>query len=445
MKRRQFLQGAAGATVALPLLPSLSARADAGDFPQRLVFMYAPNGVPVGTWWPAAGATERDFQLASAMTPLAPHRDDITIVGGLELGTTGPGGPHARGMGALLTAQSLQEGTMPSNNGQLAGWADGVSLDQYLAQQLRPETPFPSLEIAVRGDNYRATNMSRLSYAGPGAPLTPQSDPAVLWQRLFPGVDQAPTDEAIRRTVLDTVREQFAVLRGRVGTEDRDVLDAHLGFVSDLQSRITADPIMASCSEGAAMPIIDDVNGDGDPDADADLTMSKVAEAQVDLLAAAVGCNLTRIATFQFANAWDRVVYPWVSGPSKTGHDISHAGNGDTVAQTAWTEIARYQMSLMARLIQTLKNMPEGDGSVLDHTAIVWTSEVAVGNTHSHRNLPVVIAGSLGGKLRTGQYLRFDGRFHADLLTTLKLAMGVDGESFGLVQFNQGPLPGLLV
>ena len=438
--RRNFLRGVGGAAVALPMLPSLRARAESGP-PKRLVFMYAPNGVPVQTWWPTPGATPRDFTLNTVHASLERFREKLSFVGGLDMAALGPGGPHARGMGTALTGVELRSGTMPSNNGQLAGWANGISLDQYLVQRLQPDTPFPSLQLGVRGDNYRSTNMSRLSYAGPGQPLSPISDPATVWQSLFPGASVRPEDEALQLRALDAVRAQFSALRARVPAEERDVLDAHQARVMELQSRIAQQSGGGSGSCTApAKPMVADVNGDEQPDPDNDATMRRVAELQIDILASALACDLTRVATFQFSNAWARVSYPWVGRPA-TNHDISHTGLSDQISQKAWTDIATYQAELLARLIEALEAIPEGDGTVFDNTAILWLSEISVGNTHSHSNMPYVLAGSLGGALRAGEFNAFSGRYHNDLLVTLMNAMGVEGDSFGDPDLCKGTLP----
>lgn len=443
LSRRALLRGATGA-LALPLLPSLRARAQEGVFPKRIVFMYAPNGVPPESWWPTAGATPRDFTLNVAHRSLEPFKDRLSIIGGLDMAATGPGGPHARGVGTALTGQELQLGDMPSNDGRLAGWANGISLDQHIASVLQPQTPAATLQVGVRADNHRATNMSRLCYAGPAQPLSPISDPSFLWRQLFPGATTRPGEEARQLLALDTVRAQFAALRGRVGTEDRERLAAHEEMVTDLQSKLAdvGDGVNPSC-EAPSQPVVADVNGDLNPDFDHDMTMRRVAEIMVDMLALALTCDLTRIATMQFANAWARVTYPWL-GRVSTNHDLSHAGNNDRPSQEAWTSAATFHGDLLARLMQALSAAPEGDGTVLDNTIILWFSEIAIGNVHTHTNMPYIVAGDGGGALQQGQYLRFSGRYHNDLLVTLMNAMGVEGERFGRPELCQGPLPGLL-
>ncbi|MEM1026267.1 MAG: DUF1552 domain-containing protein [Myxococcota bacterium] len=437
--RRNFLRGIGGAVIGLPLLPSLRARAQ-GAAPKRLVFMYAPNGVPVQTWWPTPGASVRDFTLNEVHASLERYKGEISFVGGLDMAALGPGGPHARGMGTALTGVELQSGTMPSNNGQLAGWANGSSLDQHLVQRLEPGTPFPSLQLGVRADNFRSTNMSRLSYAGPGQPLSPISEPRTLWQTLFPGAALRPEDETLQLRVMDAVRAQFSALRRQVPSDEREVLDQHQARVVELQSRLAQQT--GGSGNGCAAPtepMVADVNGDDEPDADNDATMRRVAELQIDMLATALACDLTRIATFQFSNAWARVSYPWV-GRLATNHDISHTGLNDQISQEAWTDIATYQAELLARLVDALKAIPEGDGTVFDNTLIVWLSEIAVGNTHTHTNMPYLLAGDLGGTIRKGEFNSFSGRYHNDLLVTLMNAMGVDGDRFGNPELCQGPL-----
>jgi hypothetical protein len=449
--RRHFLKALGGAAL-VPFVPSWtgaratwgprSARAAGG--PKRMIFMYAPNGVPPATWWPQSTGGDR-FNLGPAQAPLAPHKDDLLVLRGLNFAARGPGGPHARGVGTALTGTRLQEGSMPSNDGRLAGWADGPSLDQHLAQRLNPKTPFASLEVGVRADQHRATNMSRLNYSAAGRAIPPISDPLTLWKQLFPEAGEPRTGEEFQGTVLDAVKAQFDVLKGSVSSEDRQRLEAHLAHVEQIQNRIESLPGgggSSSCGAPRA-PNVADVNGDGDPDPDHDETMRSVAELQLDLLVLALACDRTRIATYQYTNAWARMTYPWLGSP-RTNHDLSHAGDSNQVAQEAWTSVATYHMELLARLIASLKAVPDGDGSLFDSTAIVWFSEVAVGNTHTHQNMPYVIAGDLGGTFRTGRYVDAGERFHNDLLVTLMNGMGVDGSAFGDPDLCTGPISELL-
>ncbi len=445
--RRRFLKAAGGAAL-LPFLPSLDRgrwrlgpSAARAATPKRLVFMYAPNGVPPATWWPlsAPGAA---LQLGPAQAALAPWSDRVTVVRGLSFAARGPGGPHARGVGTALTGTQLQPGDMPSNDGTLAGWANGPSLDQVLAARLSPGTMFPTLQVGVRCDHHRSTNMSRLSYGAAGRPIPPVSDPATLWQTLFPEVVEDRAGAGFQGLVLDAVKQQIELVKGAVSAEDRRTLEAHMSHVDAIQTRLAAMGGGGGC-ESPAPPVVEDVNGDGSPNPDHDATMERVAELQMDMLVLALACDRTRIATYQFGNAWARMTYPWIDSP-RTNHDLSHAGDNQVAEQAAWTAVTSYHMGMLARLIRGLQAVPDGDGTLFDSTAIVWFTEVAVGNTHSHRNMPYLVAGDLGGALRSGQYIDVGDRFHNDLLVTLMNAMGVQENRFGDADLCTGPIEALL-
>lgn len=441
--RRRFLQACGGAAL-LPFVPVAgpAGRAQANvRAPKRLIFMYAPNGVPPATWWPSGS---EPLELNTSMAALEPHKADINVLRGLNFAAQGPGGPHARGVGTALTGTRLQQGNMPSNDGRLAGWADGPSLDQHIAQQLNPDTAFPSLQVGVRADHHRPTNMARLNYGAAGQALPPISDPMALWKSVFPEGAPPRTAADFQDTILDAVQAQFARLKSRVSSEDRQRLQAHLAHVESIQQRLSDLPMDIGGEQCGTPqePSIADVNGDGSPDPDHDQTMQSVAELQMDLLLLALACDRTRIATYQYANAWARMTYPWLGSP-RTNHDLSHAGNSNVDAQAAWSAVASYHMGLLARLISGLKAIPDGEGSLFDSTAIVWFTEVAVGNTHTHTNMPYVVAGSLGGSFETGRYLDCGGRYHNDLLVTLMNAMGVPGSTFGTASLCRGPIESL--
>ncbi|HYQ30212.1 MAG TPA: DUF1552 domain-containing protein, partial [Polyangiaceae bacterium] len=179
LSRRHFLRAAGGAAVALPLLSSLRAAAEGENFPKRLVLMYTPNGVVPDAWWPKNVTSETSWELNAIHQSLAPFKDRLLFVGGVDLTVTndGPGGLHQKGIGGLFTGQQLQSGALFVDGcGQTSGWANGISLDQELAKTLAVGTPIKSLELGVRSTENDV--QGRIAYAGPGAPLPPMNDPS---------------------------------------------------------------------------------------------------------------------------------------------------------------------------------------------------------------------------------------------------------------------------
>jgi hypothetical protein len=427
-------------------------RAQAQAFPKRLVLFYNPNGSIPEAWSPAGADTQKEFaltpeNLGEIHKPLAPFADRLLILGGIDLSVAelGPGGPHQRGIGSLYTGEQLQQGEFVDGCGKTAGWANGISVDQEVANvvSLDPAfgpTKFKSLELGVRATE--ADMQARISYAGPGLPLPPMNNPTDVWQRLF----GEPLLIDPRKSVLDTVRAQFAALRSRVGAEDRGKLDQHLDFVKDLEIRVTGSAVAVNCTTPAKPDPTLEVSKADD--------MPRITTAQLDLLAHALACDLTRVASVQISTALNRILFPWIPRDPKApmaynwgmqeGHTLSHSADTDLGARAELVTHARWHAEQLAYFMNALNQFPEGSGTLLDNTLIVWGNEVSRGNTHSHVAMPLLVAGSLGGAIRTGRYVNFGpGMPHNRLLVSILNAMGIDTNAFGHPDFATGALSGL--
>lgn len=440
VSRRTLLKAASGAVLSLPLLPSLRARAQEAPPVRRLVTMYTPNGVIHEGWWPTAVASESDFQLSSSHQPLAPYRDRLLILAGLDLKVAlqGAGGPHQRGIGGLFTNMPLGEGAFVDGCGRTAGWATGISIDQRVANEIGGGSPIASLQLGVRATENDV--QGRISYAGPGMPLPPLNTPLDLYKRVFDGFSPpavTPDDDAAkalllqRKSVLDAVSSEFAALSPRLSAADRQTLDAHLTLVRDVERRLALG--LGDCSKPDMPPTLDGVS---------EVDMPQIAELELDMLALAFACDLTRVASFEISTALNRIRYPWVQSLGE-GHSLSHAGASDMAATTQLLARQNWHSSLIARLFERLAAIPEGDGTVLDNTLLIWGSEVSLGTSHTHDNMPLLVAGG-SWAFRTGRYLQYQGNSHADLLVSILNAMGVSDTTFGDPQFCTGPLPGLV-
>lgn len=441
ISRRNVLRAASGAVLALPLLPSLrGAHAQAEEFPKRFVTMYTPNGVIHEGWWPTAVNSETDFELSASHQPLAPYRDRLLLLSGLEMkvAAVGPGGPHQRGIGALFTNMPLGEGVFVDGCGRTAGWATGISVDQRIAAEIGQNSPIGSLQLGVRATENDV--QGRISYAGAGMPLPPVNDPLELYKRVFqnfsppastPDEDAAKALLAQRKSVLDAVASEFGVLSARLSSADRATLDAHLTLVRDVERRLSLG--MGDCAKPEAPPQLDQVS---------ELDMPQIAELELDLLALAFACDLTRVASFQISTALNRIRYPWLESMGE-GHALSHTGFSDTNARDQLIARQTWHASLIARLFDRLATVPEGDGTALDNTLLFWGNEVSMGTTHTHDNMPFLLAGG-GWAFRTGRFLTYDKNSHADLLVSIVNAMGVDESTFGDPNYCTGPLSGLV-
>lgn len=436
--RRLFLTGAAG-TLALPLLESYFARAAEGDAPKRIVLFYNPNGTVPASWFPQDAASETDFNLGPILSPLKAYKERLLIARGIH-STVGQdplnnGGPHQRGIGSLFTGQMLLEGEFKDGCGKTAGWAAGMSIDQVVAAELGSSTPFRSLELGVRANSNDV--QGRIAYAGPGQPLPPTNSPGEAYQRLFMRAE--PLDpsnpDSRRQSILDTVKDQYAHLEKQVGLDDKEKLQKHLALVEDLERRLgligTADP---SCEAPSEPPVLA---------TDDEQTMPEVSRLQLDLLAASFACDLTRVASVQYSTGFNRIRYPWVDDLGE-GHSLSHSGDSNAEAWGALTARAAWHAGEIAYLMDKLAAMPEGEGTVLDNTLILWGNEVSQGNSHSLDNIPYLVCGNLGGALRSGRFVDFANKSSCDFLHALLQAFGIERELFGHPEHASGVLSGML-
>lgn len=447
LHRRGFLRGAGGAALALPLLQMFEGkgRAEAGvaedGFPLRFVVFFHPNGVWPPSWWPGGEPTENQWELASSLQPLQAHKEQLLILDGIDMpaADAGPGEDHQQGMGAVLSGRPLQVGNFVGGDGSLAGWGDGVTVDQVIAQHIGTTTPFGSLEFGVRASAFGGSEVrTRMIYAGAAQPIAPIDDPVQMWGQLFSELDLDPSEMAILRdkrvSVLDTVAQQFAALENKAGTEDRIRLQQHAALVSDLELRLKNTPALGeSCvppgAPGAIAP--DSAN-----------TMEQVSALQIDMLVMALACDLSRVASIQYSNGMNHTQFPWI-GSMTDGHQLSHAGPTDAVAWAEWSQREHWYATQFARMLDGMSAIPEGDGTMLDHTVILWVNELSQGNTHSHQRMPFVTAGSLGGHFRTGRYLAHANEPHNNLLVSLQNAFGIESNTFGAPEFCTGPLANL--
>jgi hypothetical protein len=444
LDRRRWLQGSLAAAAAIPLLDATRARGQAATYPRRLLVFYTPNGTIDAEWRPTGGET--DFTLGRILQPLAPYRDKLLVLGGVHmpLADSGFGSHHTRGVGGLLTGRPILEGTFESAGPPTAGWASGISLDQHIAKALAPPTPFQTLELGVQVVD--AEVRGRLSYSGASQPLPPVESPYAAFDRIFAGVMPGATDPALealrkrRETVLSLVREELGDARSKVGAEDRTKLDQHLTAIRDIERRLTG--VVPAGTGDCAPPAL------GAPlDVQATENMPAIGALHMDILASALACDLTRVATLQWTHAESDHAFPWL-GIDQAHHTMSHSGDNDQAAQENLTKINVWYAEQLAYLLAKLAEYPEGDGSLLDNTVVLWCNEVGKGNNHDHRDLPFLLAGSCGGHFATGRFVDYSaaggaGHPHNDLLVSLANAMGTADTTFGDPAHCTGPLPGL--
>lgn len=440
LDRRTFLRGAGGLALALPFLDAMAGSASAVDFPKRFVVFFTGLGTVKEAWLPTG--TETSFELGEILAPLSPYRDKLLVIEGIDMESAhhGPGDPHQQGIGQALTGTELQEGTLfpyACNPAARVGWGGGISVDQLLAAKLGERTKLSSLELGVQVQY--ANVSSRVSYLGPGQPVPPEDDPRAAFDRLFLDLSADPADlerrRALRRRVLGSVMEDYGSLARTLGGEDRQKLEQHLDAVSEIEKRLEAPALLGGA---CALPELSDPL-----DVYANDNFPAIGRLQTDLLAMALACDLTRVASIQWSATQAGKVFTWL-GQSDTHHALSHSNVSDEGKQQQLIDIGRWQAEQLAYLLGKLDAVQEGTGTLLDNTLVLWCTDIAQGQSHARRDMPYVIAGGAGGALRTGRYLRYEGDPHNNLLVTLCNAMGVDVSTFGNPAYCTGPLPGLL-
>jgi hypothetical protein len=440
MDRRSFLKtlglGAAGAAT-LPLMPSLGSPAP-GEFPMRVVIFFSANGTIPWRWRPTGGENDWTIPDDGILTPLRPHKDDLLILDGIDMisARNGPGDGHQRGMCHMLTGTEMGTGNFPGGGGQLAGYAGGISVDQHIAQQVHNGEMFDSIELGVQcgGPN----SWSRMSSKGYNRPVEPVQNPYTIYDRIFGALEQdAAQRERIRKrraSVLDFVSEDLRKVKQRASTFDRDRLEQHLTSIREIEQRLnTGDDQGIACEPP-------NLGGRFDPSKEANYPQT--GGLMMDMLVSSLACGLTRVASLQWSRSVSQIAHPWANAGSRH-HDLSHEGDSNTNAVEELVKINRWYAEQFAYLINKMKQIPEGDGTLLDNTIVVWANELGKGNSHTRNNVPYVVAGG-GGQWRTGRYLTFDDDPHNNFLVSLCRAAGVQTDTFGNAEYCTGALPGLV-
>lgn len=458
LTRRHVLRGAGGLLVALPALEALlpkAARAQPAAAPKRFIGVYHPNGVftfptvnptnpdPREEWHWFPRGTETNFTLSRIHRPLERFKSKLLMTGGLDMSVavSGPGEQHQRGVGAFLTGAKLDMGSFVGNDGSRAGYALGPSIDQTLVGLIGQGTRIGSLQLGVH--TLLANVAGVVSYAGASQPLLPQNDPRLTFRTLFMDSGMPPTEmdkvRARRKSVLDAVQDQLASLKKNVSTSDKAKLDQHLTLIRDLEQRVTALPT-GTCSNP------------GDPgtiDYTAEMEMPHVSQLQIDLLLLAFRCDLTRVATIMYSDAMNHVAMPFIcdtSTPQKCVtsdvHNLTHYSDSDpTRVQVAWRDT--WIAEQIARILSGLEGISETDGTnALDHSLLLWGSDVSRGNVHAHDDMPFVLAGG-GAGFRMGRYVRWQSQYHNDLLVSIVNGFGGSVTTYGEPTFCRGALGNL--
>lgn len=428
VRRRDLLRGLGVGLVAAPFLDLLArpraTRAAGGASARRLVIFFSPNGTVPAHWTPAGGETDFSFPAGSILEPLTPIREHLTVIGGLDFFGADN---HEGGMAAMLT-----------DGGGAGHVSGGMSVDQYVAAELAAQTRFRSLELGVQTSAWGGGIQTRMSYSAPGAFVTPDDDPAHVFDRLFGdfvGGDSAAAKlKARRQRVVDLLVEEAGDLRRRLGAEERPKLDAHLEALAQVEKGLAGS--LVGCAVPDPPAALSPYDNAAFPD---------VGKQQMDLLVLALACDMTRVASLQWSHTVSPMVPSWL-GISEGHHSLSHIDDSNAAGLAQFVAAERWFAEQFVYLVDKLAATPEADGSgsMLDNTLVVWAKEMGDSRAHVCKGVPFVLAGKAGGYLtQTGRYLTYPGESHAGLLVSICQAMGLQNDSFGDPAHGTGPLAGL--
>jgi hypothetical protein len=431
--RRRLLGGLGAATVLTPFVPLLEGQAETGSFPRRLVLLFSANGTLHERWAPSGNET--DFTLPQILAPLESYKDKMIVLDGLRVLRSGPGDGHQMGMGCMWTGSKLLEGGDFQGGGDsgTAGWCGGISVDQEIANAIGQETPYKSLEFGIQCGG--ATVWSRMCYSGPNQPIAPEDNPSAMFDRLFAdlGIDNSALErlKAERGSVIDLVKDDLTRLNTRASGSDRQKVEAHLDAIRAIETRNNMAP-----------PVCDQPELDIGPDHNANANFPHTSKLQIQQLVMSLACDLTRVASLQWSRSVSNTRFDWIGVP-EGHHDISHWGDSDPAMVDKITAINVWYAEEVKYLLDAMAAVPEGDGTLLDNSIVVWGNELSRGNSHGNRPVPFVIFGSGGGVLQTGRHLRYDDVAHNRFLVSLCNAMGLATQSFGDNDPGSGGLAGL--
>jgi hypothetical protein len=426
LPRRTLLRGL-GAGIALPLLDAMTpalAKTARRRPPVRLAVLYVANGVHMADWTPRGrgGDVELPAVLPPILTPLAKHRRDLLVLSGFAQDNAAPlgdgGGDHARALATFLT------GVHPLKTAG-ANIRAGVSADQLAAQKIGHLTRLPSLELGLeRGaqsgacdSGYSCAYSSNIAWKTESLPLAKEVDPAIVFERLF-GRGADPRRSWEKASLLDFVKGELDALVPQLGPTDRRKLDEYLTGLRELEGRIARfgklPPVEAPPFSAPEEPPKD---------------YGEHARLMHDLTILAFRADVTRIVTLMMTNDLSNRSYPQLE-ISEGHHNLSHHGH-DPEKLEKIARINTYHMTLLASLLDKMKAVEEGAGSLLDASMVLWGSGISDGDKHNHDDLPILLAGRAGGTIRPGRHLAVGKLPLNNLLLAMLDRLGAPVERFG--------------
>jgi len=426
LSRRALLRGA-GVAIGLPLLdamhPALAAPSKVEKQARRIGVVYVPNGIVMKDWKVAAEGT--DFAFTRILKPLEPFRKDITVLSGLanQAATKAKGGGHARATGSFLSATPPKYTAGPDVQA-------GVTFDQIAAKKWAAETRVGSLQIGCEdsrmvgncdtGSSCAYTNS--LSWKDPNTPLAVEVNPRSVFERLFGTVDPSLSPEVrarralYRKSILDLTRENAQQMAPTLGATDKRKMDEYLTGIREVEKRI------ADAENNTLIPPIEKPSG-------IPFEYAEYVKLMFDLQVIAFQADLTRVSTMMFGREGSVRTYPEIGVPDPHHPLTHHRGHPDFIEKV--TKINCYHVELFSYFVEKLKSTQDGEGSLLDHSAILYGCALSDGNAHSNFDLPLVLAGHAGG-IKGGRHVAAAPRTPvANLFVNMLNGAGVETASFG--------------
>jgi hypothetical protein len=411
--------------VALPFLdamvPALSARATSAP---RFAAIYCGNGANMNDWTPATEGT--GFGFSPILRPLEPFREQTLVLTGLDnfpaTDQGDSGGQHPRAAPAFMSS-------IHPKQTEGADVQAGTTVDQRISQHIGRDTKLPSLEVSLdRNDvvgacdhGYACAYMNSMSWSSPTTPLPAETNPRFVFERLFGSGDTAEERQARSeedRSILDGVTKEISKLRRKLGAQDRLKLGEYFEAIRGVEQRIAKSESYNNDIQIPDRPA-------GEPE-----TFREYAELMFDLQALAFQADITRVSSFMLARENVTRSYNEIGLP-EAHHSMSHHGNNPDKMKD-FTKLNTYHVEMLAYFVRKLRSIPDGDGTMLDHTVVLYGSGMSDGNTHNNFNVPVVVVGGLDQRIKGNRHLRYPkGTPLANLQLSMLLKFGVPAESFG--------------
>lgn len=413
--RRTFLRGAAGALLPLPWLNLMEASAKTSPQsspPLRFMTLFKPNGVHPPSW-NINGGTEFDFRMSPLMKPFEKHKDDLLILDNMgDFGFSS----HASSTRRFLSGHHENK--------------QSASIDQLIADQVGKETPHRSLELTTEGLFPNQIGCSYISYDRMGQPIPRESDPQLVFDRLFRNPMQHPEKRDKMSSLLDRVRDDAKALNRQSGYEDRQVLDQYLTVVRETEKRLEN-------LQNSPLPAIEVTDAQRPPRA---LNLNEQVESMIDLIALALWTDSTRCVSYMLGNSNSRMIFDFL-GVKEQHHYLSHFFRNFSRSNIdGLLKISLWHMEKFDYLLNRLKSYQDQNGSLLDHTMVLFGSGMGHSDNHTVKRIPMILAGGKG-RIKTGRYIRYAenqelGRLHLAIMNEF----GVSTSEYAGVQT---PLPGL--